>query len=159
MRARPRYEVRPFERVDLHVSHALISADPASIESEFHEALSVPGTIRKTLDAQRRGADAVIIDCMGNPGLHACRDVVSISVLGPCQTSLHVTVLEIGADPDRLQDALTGESAVAVRDDHAEVVVPGCASVPLTSAVARRHRCIQYGRRRRASRCGNGAPG
>lgn len=83
-------DVNPFRRADLIVSHTLIQQGPASIESEFDEALSVPDTIRKAIDAERRGANAIIIDCMGNPGLHACREAVTIPVLGPCQASMHV---------------------------------------------------------------------
>jgi allantoin racemase len=82
-------DVRPLERSDLKVTHTLIQQGPASIESEFDEALSVPDTIRKAIDAQRKGANAIIIDCMGDPGLHACREAVTIPVLGPCQTALH----------------------------------------------------------------------
>lgn len=82
-------DVRPLERPDLGISHTLIDHGPASIESEFDEALAIPDTIRKALDAESRGADAVIIDCMGDPGLHACREVVSIPVLGPAQTAMH----------------------------------------------------------------------
>lgn len=83
-------EIRPLERPDLHVTHTLLSAGPASIESEFDEALAVPDTIRRAIDAERSGANAILIDCMGDPGLHACREAVSIPVLGPCQTALHV---------------------------------------------------------------------
>lgn len=86
-------EVAPFMRPDLVVTHSLIETGPASIESEFDEALSVPDTIRKAIDAERRGASAIIIDCMGDPGLHACREAVAIPVLGPCQTALHMAGL------------------------------------------------------------------
>jgi allantoin racemase len=86
-------EVQPFERADLTVTHTLIDQGPASIESEFDEALSVPDTIRKAIDAERKGANAIIIDCMGDPGLHSCREVVTIPVLGPCQTALHTAGL------------------------------------------------------------------
>lgn len=83
-------DVRPFERPDLQVSHTLIDSGPASIESDFDEALAVPDTIRKAIDAEKGGANAIIIDCMGDPGLHACREAVTVPVLGPCQTSLHM---------------------------------------------------------------------
>ena len=83
-------EVRPFERPDLTITHTLIQQGPASIESEFDEALSVPDTIRKAIDAQSRGANAIIIDCMGDPGLQACREVVTIPVIGPSQTAMHI---------------------------------------------------------------------
>lgn len=83
-------EVEPFLRDDLEIRHSLLDQGPSSIESEFDEALSLPDTIRKAIDAERSGANAIIIDCMGDPGLHACREVVSIPVLGPCQTAMHV---------------------------------------------------------------------
>ncbi|MFO0452433.1 MAG: aspartate/glutamate racemase family protein [Pseudomonadota bacterium] len=83
-------DVRPLERPDLSVTHSLLDAGPASIESEFDEALCVPDTVRKAMDAERAGAHAIVIDCMGDPGLGACREAVRIPVLGPCQVSLHV---------------------------------------------------------------------
>ena len=86
-------EVAPCMRPDLTITHSLIDRGPASIESEFDEALSVPDTIRKAIDAEHRGANAIIIDCMGDPGLHACREVVTIPVVGPSQTAMHVASL------------------------------------------------------------------
>ncbi|MCP4321048.1 MAG: hydrogenase expression protein HupH, partial [Alteromonadales bacterium] len=44
-------------------------------------------TIKQAIKAERAGADAIIIDCMGDPGLNACREAVSIPVIGPCQTA------------------------------------------------------------------------
>jgi allantoin racemase len=82
-------EVRALERADLTVRHSLIERGPASIESAFDGALAIPDMLRKAIDAQETGAHAIIIDCMGDPGLHACREVVQIPVLGPCQTALH----------------------------------------------------------------------
>ena len=82
-------EVEPFMRPDLTITQCLIPQGPASIESQFDEALSIPGTIRRAMDAEKRGANALIIDCMGDPGLHACREVVTIPVVGPSQTAMH----------------------------------------------------------------------
>jgi allantoin racemase len=83
-------EVQPFERSDLTITHCLIETGPASIESEFDEALCVPDTIRRAIEAERRGANAIIIDCMGDPGLAACREAVTVPVIGPAQTAMHV---------------------------------------------------------------------
>jgi allantoin racemase len=83
-------EVEPFMRPDLVITQSLITHGPASIESEFDEALCIPDTIRRAMDVEREGADAVIIDCMGDPGLQACREVVSIPVVGPSQAAMHV---------------------------------------------------------------------
>jgi allantoin racemase len=86
-------EVEPFMRPDLVITQSLIKQGPASIESEFDEAISVPGTIRRAIDAEKEGADAIIIDCMGDPGLAACREVVKIPVVGPSQAAMHVASL------------------------------------------------------------------
>jgi len=81
------------ERDDLEVTHSMLDRGPASIESEFDEALAIPDTIRLAIEAERSGAHAIVIDCMGDPGIASCREVVSIPVLGPCQTSLHVAAM------------------------------------------------------------------
>lgn len=70
-----------------------ISDGPASIESEADEARAEPDTVRKIAEAERSGVDAVVIDCMGDPGLEAARRAVLIPVLGPCQVSLHTAAM------------------------------------------------------------------
>ena len=75
------------------VSQVSIEKGPASIEGEFEAALAVPDTLAKILDAERDGVDAVVIDCMGDPGLAPGREAVDMLVLGPCQTSMHVAAL------------------------------------------------------------------
>jgi allantoin racemase len=70
-----------------------IERGPASIESAFDAALAAPETIAKVLEAEREGVDAVVIDCMDDPALEAAREVVSIPVLGPSQTSMHLACL------------------------------------------------------------------
>ncbi|MCY4597351.1 MAG: aspartate/glutamate racemase family protein [Bryobacterales bacterium] len=83
-------DVRPLEHENLKITHCLLESGPASIESKFDEALAVPDTLRKAIEAERNGAGAVVIDCMGDPGLHACREAVSIPVLGAGQTAMHL---------------------------------------------------------------------
>jgi len=83
-------DFRACERTDLTVTSSMLDRGPASIESEFDEVLAIPDTIVRAIEAERAGADAVVIDCMGDPGLAACREAVSIPVLGPCQTGCHV---------------------------------------------------------------------
>jgi allantoin racemase len=78
------------ERDDLEVTFSILEKGPASVESEFDEALCIPDTIRRAIEAERAGADAIVIDCMGDPGMNACREAVTIPVLGPCQCAIHV---------------------------------------------------------------------
>jgi allantoin racemase len=86
-------DLRALEYPGIKVTHAEISTGPGSIECEFEAAVSVPGTIAEVLRAERDGADAVIIDCMGDPGLRAAREVATIPVLGPCETGMHVAAM------------------------------------------------------------------
>jgi len=83
-------DLKALETPGVTVSHAEIDTGPASIESEFELAVSAPGTIAKVIEAERAGVDAVVIDCMGDPALRSSREVVTIPVLGPAQTGMHV---------------------------------------------------------------------
>ena len=74
---------------EFNVSHSQIDMGPASIECEYDEAMCQPDTILKIIDAEKEGCDAVVIDCMGDPGLQGSRECVSIPVIGPCETSMH----------------------------------------------------------------------
>lgn len=77
----------------LSFTHSLLDQGPPSIESEFDEALAVPGTIARAIEAEHAGADAIIIDCMGDPGLKPSREAVRIPVLGPAETSMHLAAM------------------------------------------------------------------
>ena len=63
---------------------------PASIESEFEHAIAVPDTLRLIVEAEREGVDAVVVDCMADPGVRPGRELVRIPVLGPAETCMHI---------------------------------------------------------------------
>ena len=65
----------------------------ASIETYRDEALVVPDILTKVVQAEQAGADAVIIDCMADPGLYAARELVRIPVVGPAQASMHLAAM------------------------------------------------------------------
>lgn len=65
-----------------------VATGPTSIESAYEEALSIPPTLDKIMECEREGYDAVIIGCFGDPGLEAARELVSMPVIGPCESSL-----------------------------------------------------------------------
>lgn len=83
-------EFKALEGPELRISHSEIDLGPASIECEYDEAMALPGTIAKIIDAEREGAEAVVIDCMGDPGMKAGRECVKIPVIGPCENAMHV---------------------------------------------------------------------
>ena len=61
---------------------------PVSIESAYEEALSVPATIELIVKCERDGFDAAIIGCFGDPGIEAARELTTMPVVGPCESSL-----------------------------------------------------------------------
>lgn len=86
-------DIEPLMHSGLKITHSLLDSGPSSIESKFDEALAVPDTLKKAMQAEISGASAIVIDCMGDPGLHACREAVSIPVLGAGQTAMHLANL------------------------------------------------------------------
>jgi allantoin racemase len=83
-------DVAPFVREDLSFSQVDLDVGPPSVECEFDEVLCMPDTVRKAIEAERDGAHAIVVDCMGDPAVRACREVVRIPVVGPCETSMHI---------------------------------------------------------------------
>lgn len=80
----------PAARPDTELSHVEIETGPASIECEYDEALAVPDTIAKIVEAEADGVDAVVINCMGDPGMKPAREMVSIPVIGPAEATMHM---------------------------------------------------------------------
>lgn len=77
----------------IEFSNVALPAGPGSIESEFDEMLAAPYVVQRAMEAERDGVDAVMIDCMGDPGLDPAREAVNIPVLGPGETSLHTAAM------------------------------------------------------------------
>ena len=62
---------------------------PLSIESHAEELLCVPPMLR-ALQRHAPTADAVIVGCFGDPGVHALREVLDCPVVGPFEASMHL---------------------------------------------------------------------
>ena len=77
-------------KTDIVVSY--VKGNPPSIESEYEDALAVPGTVRAAIKAQQEGADAVVINCTADTGLKACRECLTIPVVGPSHAAMHLAV-------------------------------------------------------------------
>ena len=83
-------ELKSLCQPGLTVSGVTLASGPASIESRVDEAFAVPAMIIAAKQAEKDGADALVIDCMGDPGLATLREVVKIPVLGVAQTSMAI---------------------------------------------------------------------
>ncbi|AQA25982.1 asp/Glu/Hydantoin racemase family protein [Rhodococcus sp. MTM3W5.2] len=62
---------------------------PASIESHYDEALSVPGLLEEIALGEAAGVDGYVIACFGDPGLQAARELASGPVLGIAEAAMH----------------------------------------------------------------------
>lgn len=72
------------------VDFAVPRQGPASVESRADAAVTVPALLESVCKAEQDGYDAVIISCFSDPGLDACREMVSIPVTASAQASMHV---------------------------------------------------------------------
>ena len=70
------------------VDVSICKTGPPSIESYFDEYMSVPDTLRFAVRGEKEDYNALIIGCYGDPGLDAAREVVSIPVVGPGESSM-----------------------------------------------------------------------
>src|SRR5690606_15706646 len=61
-----------------------VDEGPSSIESLFEEYLSIPKTVEKMLEMEKKGYHSAILGCYGDPGLDAIREVTKdMVVVGP----------------------------------------------------------------------------
>lgn len=82
-----------YARPGTDVEVSILDAGPASIESQFEEAVALPDVLKHVVLAARGGADAIVLDCMGDPGLGAARELTSIPIVGPAQAAMHVAAM------------------------------------------------------------------
>ncbi|WP_433046604.1 aspartate/glutamate racemase family protein [Dactylosporangium sp. CS-033363] len=66
---------------------------PASIESHYDEALSVPGLLAAVAEGEAEGADGYVIACFGDPGLDAARELARGPVVGIAEAAMHAAAL------------------------------------------------------------------
>jgi len=80
-------------RPGTEISAVAIDRGPASIESARDEALAIPGVLSRVQEAEAEGMDAVVLDCMADPGLDPARELASIPIIGPAQTAMHLAAM------------------------------------------------------------------
>ncbi|MDF0606318.1 aspartate/glutamate racemase family protein [Neisseriaceae bacterium TC5R-5] len=66
---------------------------PASIESHYDEALSVPGILQEISKGEAEGVDGYVIACFGDPGLYAAREAARGPVIGIAEAAMHAASL------------------------------------------------------------------
>ncbi len=87
--ARPPAAFHDLEQDGIVITQEQNSVGPATIESEFDEVMCAPDTLARAVKAEQDGADAIVIDCLGDPAVKPARELLSIPVIGPGETALH----------------------------------------------------------------------
>jgi allantoin racemase len=80
------YNVCPETEVD----SVSIEKGPVSIESRYDEIFAIPEIVKRVKEAEEEDVDACVVNCFGDPGVRASREVVKMLVIGPCEASLLV---------------------------------------------------------------------
>jgi allantoin racemase len=91
--ARTRQAYADAARPGTNITVVSLEWGTASIESLRDEVLITPGVLARALEAEQAGADAVIVDCMADPGLVAARELLEIPFVGPAQASMHLAAM------------------------------------------------------------------
>jgi allantoin racemase len=69
---------------------------PASIESHYDEAMSLPGVLAAIKQGEVEGVDGYVIACFGDPGLDAARELARGPVIGIAEAAMH-TATHLGS--------------------------------------------------------------
>ena len=94
---------KEFEERTLRESEAAASPDtqlqvvsidkgPVSIECRYDEAIAVPYILKKVKEIADR-ADAIIINCFGDPGVDTAREITGVPIIGPGTSSMALAQL------------------------------------------------------------------
>jgi allantoin racemase len=76
--------------IGTEVSIRSLAFGTPSVESRRDVAVVAPGVVQAARDAVQEGVDAIAVDCMLDPGVHAAREVVAVPVIGASQAAMHL---------------------------------------------------------------------
>lgn len=82
------YEITHCAAETTEVGVCNLDYGPASVESEYDEALCIPNFLEKAIEAEKEGYDGIISFCFGDPGVKPAREVLQIPVVGAAEASM-----------------------------------------------------------------------
>lgn len=69
-----------------------VATGPFTIESELDEAHAAYEVVKVCVQAEKDGFDGIFVNCFGDPGVRAAREVVNIPVFGGFEPVMHLTL-------------------------------------------------------------------
>ncbi len=93
---RPEHQFRvledllPYEDAGVSLSLSYNIFGPAHVQTDIEHSLGRAGMASAAIAAEQEGADAIVIESMGDTGLLECREAVNIPVVGMTDSSVRV---------------------------------------------------------------------
>lgn len=84
---REKFRLRDCANVPAEFEFSYISEGPRFILNSYDDSYAAPDLLRKVIEAEKNGADAIVINCSADTALRACREAVSIPVIGPTEST------------------------------------------------------------------------
>ncbi|MEN2995658.1 MAG: AroM family protein [Acetomicrobium sp.] len=81
------------KKEEINIRVTSLDKGPISIESEYDEVLASPEVIKKAELLEKDQSDGIIIYCFGEPGLEACKEKLSIPVVGLRESAVSMAKL------------------------------------------------------------------
>lgn len=97
-----RQEVAHWAGAETEVDLVTLERGPASIESEYDEALAGPGILQRVHEANAENVDAIFISCGADPAVAAAREIADVPVVGGFEPAI-MTALALGERVGLLQ--------------------------------------------------------
>lgn len=86
------YESKPCcKALPCEFEFTFIDQGPTLILNSYDQVFAAPGVVLKAQEAEAKGADAIVINCAADTGIQACREAVSIPVIGVMESTLLFT--------------------------------------------------------------------
>jgi len=82
--------INAVKRPDVEAKVIHMSQGPVHLEYHYYAHLIMDEMLRAIRKAEKDGYDAAIIGCFNDPGLREARELVTMPVLGPGETCMHV---------------------------------------------------------------------
>jgi len=78
---------------DVEIERKGLDIGSQNIESFFDEYVGGPDLLKKAMQAEEDGFDAIVLGCAGDPLLDGVREAVNIPVVGPMEASVHLACI------------------------------------------------------------------
>ena len=85
-------EVKPAASAETQLHVVRIDKGPASIECRYDEVIAEPYAVKKVKEVADK-ADAIIINCFGDVGVDAAREVTDVPIIGPGTSTMALAQL------------------------------------------------------------------